>query len=104
MVSNLKPLVATAFRTEFGEVIEDAAFYENAHRDLTYVPGYSDLRRARDKKLGEISQGKLPKHTKVDTLPVRLQWVRTAKASGAMRSRTLRMASHADYARDFDRS
>ena len=83
MASNLKPLVATAIRTEFGEVIEDAAFYENAHRDLTYVPGYSDLRRARDKKLGEISQGKLPKHTKVDTLPVRLQWVRTAKASGA---------------------
>ena len=81
--STTKPLVASAIRTEFGEVFEDASFYEEAQRDLTYVPGYSDLRRTRDRLMGEVAQGKLPKGTKVPTLPVRLQWVRTAKASGA---------------------
>ena len=83
METSKRPLVATAIRTEFGEVLEDADFYESAQRDLTYVPGYSDLRRSRDALLGKISQGKVPKGTKVPTLPVRLQWVRTAKASGA---------------------
>lgn len=81
--SQKRPLIPTTIRTEFGEVIEDGSFYEAAARDLTYVPGYSELRRSRDKMVGEIRQGKLPADTKVPTLPVRLQYVRTAKASGS---------------------
>lgn len=49
-----RELVPTTIRTEFGEVIDDPAFYETmgAAQDHTYVPGYSDIRRARDLQKG----------------------------------------------------
>lgn len=43
-----RPLVPTTIRTEFGDVIEDASFYGVQQQDLTFVPGYSNLRRCRD--------------------------------------------------------
>lgn len=81
--SEVRPLVPTAIRTEFGDVLESEAFTSpTVGRDLTYVPGYSDLRRARDAALKEVAEG-TRKVASVPTLPVRLQWVRTAKVSGA---------------------
>jgi len=117
----VRPLVPTAIRTEFGDVLEDASFYGIQQKDLTYVPGYSNLRRCRDlakglevarrqmysadedeaalgkrnhkllqesirRNLGEAGltapSGEITEKD-VPTLPVRLQWVRTAKISGA---------------------
>lgn len=75
----IRPLVPTAIRTEFGDVLEDEDFYSHQiGRDLSYVPGYSDLRRARDLALGEYAAGKI-KFQDVPTLPVRMQWVRDTK-------------------------
>ena len=81
-----RELVPTALRTEFGEVWEDSAFHETAgaNRDYTYVPGYSDLRRARDMAIAkemDAAQGNQARMNwkNVPTLPVRLQWVRTSK-------------------------
>lgn len=75
-MANKKPLIPT-MQTAYGPVVEDAEFYANrggAGGDITYVPGYSDLRQARDLALAE---GRKP-----DSLPVRLQWARNARVSG----------------------
>lgn len=117
----VRPLVPTAIRTEFGEVLEDASFYTLQQRDITFVPGYSNLRRARDLAKGlevarrqmisvdedevalgtrnhgllqesirrNLAEANIPvpvgeiRERDVPNLPVRLQWVRTAKISGA---------------------
>ena len=78
-----KPLIETGVMTEFGAVLDDPAFYEVAGvgRDHTYVPGYSDLRRARDLAVGQARRGEI-KASAVPTLPVRLQWVRTVRTTG----------------------
>lgn len=49
-----RELVPTTIRTEFGEVLDDPSFYETmgSAQDHTYVPGYSDIRRARDLQKG----------------------------------------------------
>lgn len=82
-MADKKPLVRTAIRTEFGDVLESEAFHaaNGPQGDFTYVPGYSDMRRERDQQLSEVAQGKRDLKD-VRTLPVRLQWVRHAKYSG----------------------
>src|SRR5437899_3179530 len=78
--ANVKPLVPTMIRTEFGEVLESEAFHaaSGAQGDFTYVPGYSDMRRARDIATREVSEGK--RNAKdVPELPVRLHWVRSVR-------------------------
>ena len=74
-----RPLVESAIRTEFGDVLEDAAFYDasSVDRDLSYVPGFSEMRRAHDLVLAEIAQGKRDKKDRPDALPVNCRWVRT---------------------------
>ena len=80
--ANVKPLVPTTIRTEFGEVLESEAFrsQSGADGDFTYVPGYSDLRRARDQAQKEVIDGK--RNAKdIPNLPVRLQWVRSVRVN-----------------------
>lgn len=71
-----RPLVATQARAHLGEVRESEEFNDMsaAAQDLTYVPGYSDLRRTRDRA---IAEGKKPQ-----ALPYRLQLVRVKNANG----------------------
>lgn len=79
-----RQLVETGIRTEFGDVQEDAAFYDVQDRDLTYVPGFSELRRARDFALAQIASGEKSKHeVKVPTLPVNVRWTRVTTPKGA---------------------
>ena len=76
----VRPLVATGVHTEFGQVLDDPQALINTYgqaRDLTYVPGFSDLRYARDKALSEGKTGK-----DVPTLPVNLRFVRRANKKG----------------------
>ena len=78
-----KPLVPTMIRTEFGDVLESEAFQAatGAQGDVTYVPGYSDMRRQRDQQLKEVADGKR-KAADVRTRPVRLHLTRVTKYSG----------------------
>jgi len=71
-----RPLVPTQARAHLGEARESAEFNDmsGAAQDLTYVPGYSDLRRKRDRA---IAEGK-----KAEPLPYRLQLVRVKNAAG----------------------
>jgi len=81
-----RPLVPTTIRTEFGDVLDSAEFYDvgGADRDLTFVPGFSDMRRARDLELAGVAAGKIQRHeAKVDPLPVNLRWTRTHTVKGA---------------------
>ena len=80
-----RPLVPTMIRTEFGDVQEDASFYDvgGADRDLTYVPGFSDMRRERDLELAAVASGKKARHeAKIAPLPVNCYWARTHKVGG----------------------
>ena len=81
-----RPLVPTTIRTEFGDVLDSPEFHDvsGADRDLTYVPGFSDQRRARDLELADVASGKLPAHeAKRVPLSVNVRWVRcTAPKTG----------------------
>jgi hypothetical protein len=76
-VSDPKPIVQTAIVTEFGNLMDDPATFMDEmgmNRDVTYVPGFSDLRRDADLRRG---QGKVPA-----PLPVNLRWVRRTLRDG----------------------
>lgn len=80
-----RPLIDTTIRTEFGDVLESAEFYDvsGADRDLTYVPGFSDMRRARDLELAAVASGKKDKRdAKIEALPVNCRWVRATTVRG----------------------
>lgn len=81
-----RPIVATGIRTEFGDVQEDAAFFDTAgaDRDLTYVPGFSDMKRARDLELAAVASGAKGKHeANIKSLPVNVRWTRVTTPKGA---------------------
>ena len=74
---NAKPIVRTGVVTEFGEVLDESELFDTPggmEGDLTYVPGFSDMRRAHDLALAE---GKTP-----TPLPVNLRWVRRQNSKG----------------------
>ena len=80
-----RPLIDTTIRTEFGDVLESAEFYDvsAADRDLTYVPGFSDMRRARDLEISAVAQGRKDKRdAKIEPLPVNCRWVRATTVRG----------------------
>lgn len=85
-----RPLVDAIAVTDFGGIEDLAAFRNEAENDYTYVPGFSDLRRAQDIAKSEVARGER-KAKDVPTLPVNLRWARatgsynklgSAKASG----------------------
>ncbi len=82
--------------TEFGDVLEDASFYEvgGADRDRTYVPGFSEMRRNRDIALGDIASGRKSRHeVTVPSLPVNLRWTRTHKVGNSAPDSTKQIAA-----------
>src|SRR5438045_5913951 len=95
-MADKRPIVETRVLTEFGEVYEDANFWAaQVGTDHSYVPGYSDMRRARDNEIAKIqthfgatrgSDSQEASRTaalrKVTPLPVRLQWTRSMRVSG----------------------
>ena len=89
-----RELVPTAIRTEFGEVLDEPAFHGPLGQltDLTYVPGYSDMRFARDLAVADAihDRGDASKVNwrGIPTLPVRLQWARTHKVIGGQPDNT----------------
>jgi hypothetical protein len=81
----VRELIPTTLRTEFGDVLDSAEFYDvgGADRDLTFVPGFSDMRRARDLALADIASGKRKAHeVEIAPLPVNCRWTRTTTVKG----------------------
>jgi len=77
------PLIETVVPPEFGALQEDPRFVAEAgqNRDYSYVPGFSDLRRQRDREIVELKQGKR-KSADVSTLPVNMRWARCQNKKG----------------------
>lgn len=92
----IRPLVPTAIRTEFGDVLDDEDFRTSQMEDLTWVPGHSDLRIRRDTELGEVVKG-TRKASDVLVLPVHMRWVRATKYSGAPDSKEVTQAGNDGY-------
>lgn len=77
-----RPLVNTAPLDEFGAVSEEAlAVSQTPAADLTYVPGFSDMRYERDIQMGEYVRGER-RGQDVRTLPVNIRLVRANTSSG----------------------
>lgn len=95
----VRELIPTTIRTEFGDVLESAEFYDvgGADRDRSYVPGFSEMRRARDLALGEIASGRKHK-SEVDLtpLPVNLRWTRTHKVGNGAPDTSKQIAASGD--------
>lgn len=78
-MSDIKPVVRSGIVTEFGVLEDDPATLMNEmgmNRDVTYVPGFSDMRRANDLAKAE------KRFDDVVPLPVNLRWARSQKANG----------------------
>lgn len=73
-VSSPRPLIQAKAVDPHGSVREQAAFMEQG-QDLTYVPGYSNVRRQID---SDVRKGRQPSQL----LNYRLHWVTNQKASG----------------------
>ena len=80
-----RPIIPTGVMTEFGEVYEDPnvrEFGNGDQIDVTYTPGWSELRVKYDTEKGEASHGKRPPH-KVAPLPGNVRLVRRTTVSGS---------------------
>lgn len=79
-----RPLVATGVMTPFGELLDDPENPLSLSNgpDITWTPGFSEMRVARDIALAEVAQGR--RHPKdVPTLPVNVRLVRRSMANGS---------------------
>lgn len=77
------PLVPSQPMTEFG-AIEAESVFSDPHvmdRDLSYIPGWSEMRRTRDIQLAEVVAGKRSA-SDVITLPVNMRFARNQEKSG----------------------
>lgn len=74
-----KPIVPSGIMTEFGVLHDDPQTLMDEmgmNRDVTYVPGFSDMRRAADFARSERGDGK------PQPLPVNLRWARRTRTNG----------------------
>src|SRR6266576_1392773 len=70
---------------------------ENAmDSDLTYVPGFSELRLARDKAIVEVLRGRLPAK-EVPILPRNFRWERCQNKKGEPDTRAMIHAENSGY-------
>ncbi len=99
------PLVLTAPASEFGDHTQSVDFNDPTimDRDMSYVPGFSDLRRARDLKVAEYTNHKVGREA-IPEMPVNMRWARNQSKDGKPDSQKVfghsqkgyRMASKAD--------
>lgn len=77
------PLVISEPPPEFGELTSNPEFYNASgmDRDITYVPGFSELRYARDEAVLEVMRGRR-RPQDVPTLPVNFRWARCQNKKG----------------------
>ena len=78
-----KPLLDAMIRTEFGDVLAEGVYAdpERVAEDITYVPGFSEMRVERDKALGEVARGERDA-VDVPQLPINLRWSRRSNTKG----------------------
>ena len=92
------PLIISEPPPEFGELKESAEFNDphGMDGDLTYVPGFSELRLQRDQAIVEVMQGKR-RASEVPTLPVNFRWERCQSKKGDPDSRKITQSNNRGY-------
>jgi len=92
------PLLHTEPPPEFGELKESPEFHDQAAMDgdLTYVPGFSELRLARDRAILEVMQGRR-RASEVPTLPMNFRWARCQDKKGEPDNRKVIRAANRGY-------
>lgn len=92
------PIVFSTPPPEFGELTSSPEFHDQSamNADLTYVPGFSELRFARDKAIVEVLQGKR-RANEVPTLPVNFRWARCQNKKGEPDNRKVIRAGNRGY-------
>jgi hypothetical protein len=98
MAPKKKPLLDAYIRTEFGDELAEGiqADPERVAEDITYVPGFSELRVARDKQLAEVGEGKRDIKDVV-SLPINLRWVRRSDSKGNPQNRNQVITANMGY-------
>ena len=92
------PLIISQPPPEFGELKESPEFHDphGMDGDLTYVPGFSELRFARDQAILEVMQGKR-RANEVPTLPVNFRWERAQNKKGDPDTRKVIQSNNRGY-------
>lgn len=92
------PIIFSEPPPEFGELQQSAEFHDPQamDRDFTYVPGWSELRRDRDRAIVEVLKGRRAAKD-VPTLPVNLRWARCQNKKGEPDSRKVVRAGNRGY-------
>ena len=92
------PILNTEPPPEFGALKETPEFNDSTgmDRDFTYVPGFSELRRARDLAIAEVLAGKRAAKD-VPTLPLNFRWVRSQSKKGDPDTRKVIRAGNRGY-------
>lgn len=77
------PLILSQPASEFGDLTQTVDFNDPQvmDRDMSYVPGFSDLRRARDLKIAEYVNHKASR-ADIPELPVNMRWARNQSKDG----------------------
>ena len=90
-MADQRPLIATGFMTEYGEVDLRSEDLEagGGGVDFTYVKGFSDMRRTAD--IARAEGGR------VSPLPVNLRWFRRTNRDGTPHNARLVVAANAHY-------
>lgn len=77
------PLIETQAMSEFGDLRDQAQFYnpDGMDKDPSYVPGFSEMKRDVALQMAEVTRGL--RHPKdVTPLPVNLRWARNQNIKG----------------------
>lgn len=92
------PLIPVEPPPEFGELEQSAEFRDPTimDTDFTYVPGFSEKRRARDQAIVEVRQGKRAAKD-VPTLPHNFRWARCQNKKGEPDNRKVIRAGNRGY-------
>jgi hypothetical protein len=92
------PILNTEPPPEFGELKEMPEFHDSQgmDRDYTYVPGFSELRRARDLAIAEVMAGKRAAKD-VPSLPLNFRWARCQSRKGEPDTRKVIRAGNRGY-------
>lgn len=93
-----RPLIVSNPPPEFGELEMEPGLLDHAgmKRDYSYVPGFSDLRVARDKAILEVLRGERDAK-EVPTLPYNLRWARCETRKGEPDTRKVVSAENRGY-------
>lgn len=94
-----RPLIGSGIITEFGEILDDPDAYTaegGGSPDVTYTPGFSELRQKRDSELALVAKGEMAMRD-VTVLPVNVRLSRRTQKNGQPDQTKIQTAGNNGY-------